>query len=108
MGACTFYDSARGKTAREAFSTCRENAQYEHGHGGYSGTIAEKSSFKEFTPPKNMSIKEFIRAIEEYDESDTDAPYEVRAAYKVYDDKWGPAVCVKDGDTYLFFGYASE
>jgi hypothetical protein len=42
MGACDFYEVAQGKTAREAFQRAVEDAQYESGHGGYTGTIAEK------------------------------------------------------------------
>ena len=45
MGAETFEIFGYGKTAREAFSAAREDAQYEHGHGGYTGTIAEKDSY---------------------------------------------------------------
>lgn len=45
MGADTFEIFGYGKTAREAFSAAREDAQYEHGHGGYTGTIAEKDSY---------------------------------------------------------------
>ena len=42
MGATDFSQDASGKSAKEAFSRAVEQAQYEHGHGGYSGTIAEK------------------------------------------------------------------
>ena len=52
MGAQDFYDYAFGKTAQDAFHACVDNAQYEHGHGGYSGTIAEKGSFRLLPTPK--------------------------------------------------------
>lgn len=42
MGADTFYTEATGKTAQEAFQNAIDQARWEHGHGGYSGTIAEK------------------------------------------------------------------
>jgi hypothetical protein len=45
MGAETFETFGYGKTAQEAFSVARKDAQYEHGHGGYTGTIAEKQNF---------------------------------------------------------------
>lgn len=45
MGACDFETRSRGKTARDAFRVAVEDAQYESGHGGYTGTIAEKSGF---------------------------------------------------------------
>lgn len=45
MGSTTFYTLAHGKTPNDAFRAAREQACYEHGHGGYSGTIAEKDGF---------------------------------------------------------------
>jgi hypothetical protein len=45
MGACDFQSIAVGKTAQEAFRAAVEEAAYEHGHGGYTGTIAEKQDF---------------------------------------------------------------
>jgi ABC-2 type transport system permease protein len=41
MGACDFSAYARGKTAAEAFRLAVQEAQYEHGHGGYTGTLAQ-------------------------------------------------------------------
>ncbi len=43
MGGCDFFTVAEGRDAKEAFSAAVEQAQYMHGHGGYSGTIAEKA-----------------------------------------------------------------
>jgi hypothetical protein len=45
MGASTFITTAKGTTAQEAFDAAREEARYEHGHGGYTGTIAEKRTY---------------------------------------------------------------
>lgn len=45
MGADTFTTTAKGRTAREAFGAAREDACHWHGHGGYTGTVAEKSDF---------------------------------------------------------------
>ena len=45
MGAEVFESYAQGATAAEAFHNAVNEAQYLHGHGGYTGTIAEKSSF---------------------------------------------------------------
>jgi len=45
MGANDFMNMVSARSAEEAFHLARENAQYEHGHGGYTGTIAEKSDF---------------------------------------------------------------
>ena len=51
MGATTFFTYATGKTAKEAFASAQSEARYDHGHSGYTGTIAEKPSFVEFSVP---------------------------------------------------------
>ena len=43
MGATQFSNIGVGKDLGEAFQRTVRRAQYEHGHGGYTGTIAEKS-----------------------------------------------------------------
>jgi hypothetical protein len=45
MGASTFITFAQGNTAQDAFRAAREEALYEHGHSGYTGSIAEAHSF---------------------------------------------------------------
>ena len=45
MGATNFATIAFGKDAAEAFRTAQERSLHEHGHNGYTGTIAEKSGF---------------------------------------------------------------
>jgi hypothetical protein len=96
MGACTFGTTAKGKTAEEAFTTARKEAQYESGHGGYTGTIAEKTNFTMIECPAGMDPYEFAHGL--IDKGD-----------RRVDDKWGPAGCIKikDGEFY-FFGWASE
>jgi hypothetical protein len=42
MGAAQFCGFARGEKLQDAFRSAAEAARYEHGHGGYTGTIAEK------------------------------------------------------------------
>lgn len=46
MSAITFETLAFGKTADEAFKNAVEEAKHIHGHAGYTGTIAEKTSFE--------------------------------------------------------------
>ena len=48
MGATEFITLEAGKyaSASEAFRRAQERARYEYGHGGYTGTIAEKSGFR--------------------------------------------------------------
>jgi hypothetical protein len=101
MGAEIFFEKALGDDAEHAFQQAVQSAQYECGHGGYTGTIAEKSSFTLLTVPEGEEPSAFAnRLIEEGDPR--------------VDDKWGPAGCVKIGklDTgermFLFFGWASS
>jgi len=51
MGATSFFTTATGKTVREAYKSAVDDAYYWNGHGGYTGTIAEKSGFIEFSVP---------------------------------------------------------
>ncbi len=45
MGATEFSTTAKGRTAHDAFQAAREEAAYWHGHGGYTGSVAEKHDF---------------------------------------------------------------
>ena len=116
MGATTFFVTKRGqyKSAQEAFSEAVEQAQYDHGHEGYTGTIAEKGSFRMLECPPRTDPAKFA---EDSADSSTD---------NFWDDKWGPAACVEVKGSYLqkmrgerwkgkrnfhvyyFFGWASE
>lgn len=51
MGATSFFTYATGKTVNKAFASAQADARYDHGHSGYTGTIAEKPSFIEFSVP---------------------------------------------------------
>lgn len=99
MGANTFENLAKAESAEAAFRYCVEEAQYDFGHAGYTGTIAEKDSFVLINEPKVNSVDE-ARALANklIDEGD-----------ERIDDKWGPAGCIPCGDNlYLFFGWASS
>ena len=96
MGATNFFISRRGKTAQDAFLDAKDEAAYENGHGGYTGTIAEKDSFVIIPVPEGRVPLEFAR---ELARSDND----------MMDDKWGPACCVQLGpESWCFFGSASD
>ena len=43
MGATNFCDIGKGRTIEKAFAAAVDQAQYDHGHAGYTGTIAEKA-----------------------------------------------------------------
>ena len=100
MGAEQFAHFSRGKTAKEAFDRAVEDALYDYGHSGYTGTIAEKS---EFTMIEQESSVKTLNEAEEIANKlmELDDPR--------IDDKWGPAGCIKIKDGgFLFFGWASS
>lgn len=94
MGANTFIHIAEGRTADEAFDRARDDARYEHGHGGYSGSIAEKDRFvmidddgRAIKALATRAIKRERRAIKAYREMGHRARYDVahhRAMLKQY------------------------
>jgi len=105
MGGSTFMVRSTGKNAKEAFRSAVQDALYESGHGGYTGTIAEKDSFVMIDLPSDIdksdakvyrsNVYDFCREL--IDNSDPRI-----------DDKWGPAGCIDLGDNkYVFFGWAS-
>tara|TARA_R110002020_G_scaffold38397_2_gene115470 strand:+ start:406 stop:687 length:282 start_codon:yes stop_codon:yes gene_type:complete len=92
MGAVDFTHVAKGNTASEAFDSAVQEASYNYGHAGYTGTIAEKSGFEMKTVPEGETIEDFInRTLED-------------------NDKWGNAFCIKSQKSenkYIFYGFAS-
>lgn len=102
MGACTFEVKMTGKNAKDAFSKAREDAAWEYGHNGYTGSIAEKNTFVMINCPEGKDPYDYANEL-----MDNDDP---RIA-----DKWGPAGCIKlpspegaEYKHYLFFGWASH
>ena len=93
MGACDFMTRASGDTPAEAFRKAVADAKHEHGHRGYTGTIAEKHSFRMVTPRPGETPYDCANRLLDADEFD----------------KYGDAGCinVEDG-VYLFFGWASS
>lgn len=63
MGAVTFIDSAFAKDAHTAFLAAREQAAWEHGHGGYTGTIAEKPGFVLIPRPPRVKASDVLDAL---------------------------------------------
>jgi hypothetical protein len=96
MGACTFITVGKGKTAESAFRKAVKEAKYLNGHGGYTGTIAEKDSFKIIGLPPGVNAGDHARNLLENEDPRIN-------------DKWGPAGCIALGrGEFLFFGWASE
>ena len=123
MGASEYMNWGKGKTAKVAFDRVAGNARHNHGHGGYSGTIAEKYSMVEFPRPKGMRAKTVIDAVQAisrigFDDDGNPKTDAVQAKYpklpiskmfEVYRDKWGPSLAIElaKGE-YLFAGWASS
>jgi hypothetical protein len=95
----------RGKSSGEAFLAAVHEAQWEYGHGGYSGTIAEKRSHVMIYSDEVTSHDTAYQYAEKLiDECDS----------RIWD-KWGPAGCIEIPDSeqdgtkeFLFFGMASS
>ena len=78
MGGSDFYEQYVGtKSPAEAFKELVDDAIYEYGHGGYSGTIKEKDGYTVLNVPSGADIQDFINDNLEAN------------------DKWGPAFCVE-------------
>ena len=96
MGAQVFTTTAKGSDARNAFISAVREAQYECGHGGYTGTIAEKHGFNVIALKEGLEPREYARELIDNRDSRID-------------DKWGPAGCFELGEgRYFFFGWASS
>lgn len=97
MGAEVFTHGSELEDVREAFRECVDEALYDYGHSGYSGTIAEKGDFVviDSTPHSKKDATNLAwRLIDERDPR--------------IDDKWGPAGAIKLEKGWLFFGWASS
>ena len=100
MGATTFYTIAHGKTPEEAFTKAREEAESSYGSHGYTGTIADKSSFKVIPLPKGEDPEVYAESL-------------IEKGDRRIDDIWGPAGCIAFPkkvlvNAYLFFGWADD
>ena len=92
----TFETVSEGKNPNEAFRKAVEKAQWDYGHAGYTGTIAEKDDFVIIPLPEGKNPFDYANDL-------------VLEGDPRVDDKWGPAGCIDLGDgKYLFFGWASS
>ncbi|MGW4528865.1 hypothetical protein [Amycolatopsis sp. NPDC004378] len=80
MGGEVFTTYAEGTDVAAAFRAAVEQAQYDYGHAGYTGSIAEKDSY-------------VVIDSEPRTESDAEALADklIHACDERIDDKWGPA-----------------
>lgn len=96
MGANTFFSTAKGATAKIAFSEATAEARYNYGHAGYTGSIAEKHDFVVIAVPDGVEPTDHADHLMDIDDERVS-------------DKWGPAGCIALGnDNWLFFGWASS
>ena len=102
MGAERFDVFQKGSDVHSAFKAARDEALYEYGHCGYTGSLGEKTSFEMRNGGQALTFKE-AEAFADKDLEENDH------------DKWGPAWVVPfhpdDSPTvigFLFYGYASS
>lgn len=112
MGATNFTSTVRVSKAtsdEEAFNTARSYASHDSGHGGYTGTIAEKNSFVMIHRARSEASAH--RMAEQIIQSFGQPVYR-KELTDLVEDKWGPAGAIrypidKNNDGLIFFGYAS-
>jgi len=104
MGASQFIVTGHGVDVGKAFDAAVSAAQHESGHGGYTGTIAEKSDYVIIAATGPLPISRKV--------ADLEALRLLREDDDRISDKWGPAGAIRfteDGKTgWIFFGWASE
>jgi hypothetical protein len=109
------------KSAHDAFTFLKEEARYNYGHAGYTGTIAEKDTFDVFPVPEGVRLSEWKNLImnagldgDIADSLSISEQNRLEVARGFYGDKWGPAVCIPGAEQgpgqreYLFIGWASS
>jgi len=107
MGAAQFFTVSMGRNPHHAFDRAVEGARHQHGHGGYTGTIAEKDSFKMMGSVGTAHWRKVPGWLErELVSRDghvgttrlpgTPIPEKYRVMVRqfadLYNDKWGPAI----------------
>lgn len=113
MGASPFLEILVGRDLEKEFDKAVADAQYNYGHAGYTGSIAEKGGYVNVgTLPSRLSITRLEELIYEYEDwsSANDeynrnggkwpGPHPVPETWRtfvekvtpLYNDKWGPAV----------------
>lgn len=116
MGATNFDCVETGATLQEAYLRAVDQARYDHGHAGYTGTIAEKDGCVEWPLPEDQTVDDVIDAVFCHQQSHGEDTRlvewygEARAQRLVanHNDKWGPAVAFQVSPTmWHFTGWAS-
>lgn len=118
MGAASFCNYLVGKDLDKTFMAVTREARYMDGHGGYTGTIAEKYDYINVgTMPPRLTVDRLVNLIWDYEQwlsqkedyergvggvrksGKNPVPNHLQAfVEKVagpYGDKWGPAVVIE-------------
>jgi hypothetical protein len=108
MGAEPFNVTYEG-TLESAFIQAKEDAFYNYGHAGYTGTIAEKGTFLKIDIPLKYNGKiASPQASELINDIEADSPNVPQWILKAYHDKWGPALAIRVGPSrWCFLGWAA-
>ena len=110
MGASEYGVVSRKPDVAVAFKACVEQAGYENGYGGYTGTIAEKGhAGYNIIKSEPVSYEEAVKIEQSYYTAEEDSEYGQDHLL----DKWGPANAIalkfKDGSLgWYFWGLASD
>ena len=101
-------------TAQKAFDALYARAEHEHGHGGYTGTIAEKEGFLVLDTVSKPKA-ELEAAMTTWGAFDSESVgHNLDWNHPVANDKWGPAACIvvntDEGEPFgwFFYGWASS
>lgn len=97
MGATDFVEVIVGTDLARAYHDAVERAAWEYGHGGYTGTIAEKPGYVDLGPlPEGITYEELHARLTDMVRRDlaTASPW-VRKAWMVHREKWGPSLVVE-------------
>ncbi len=105
MGATTFSNTTTAGSAKEAYRALVSEARYEHGNGGYTGTIAETHGFTMVSVHAGEALATCEERVIETAHKNDRAPGA----------KGGPAACVDLGPAldapglrrFAFFGWAA-
>lgn len=122
MGAAQFESHGNGKSVHEAFNECVRRSEYDYGHAGYTGTIAEKEGYVLIDVPNGYTCDQVVEGLEDtmWETKpaaawqafiDRHGEGEAARIASIYHDKWGPAVAMAlegHDNCWLFTGYASS
>lgn len=87
MGAADFRELVRNSNVDEAFRMALSEARHEFGHGGYTGSIAEKGTYHNVDTPTRT-----LQAAHAY--ADAAMGSRETSVGRYANDKWGPAVAI--------------